>query len=99
MVGSIRTWSSSARGTGPSAFVILPSWVGDAGPRTSPPIVVCDSTVRPEERRHLPQCEYVGETDVGVLKVLLKVMNKGDCDWVECGACGAGWQAPHYPVA
>jgi hypothetical protein len=31
-----------------------------------------------------------------MLKVLLKVIDKGDYNWVECGACGAGWQVPHY---
>ena len=28
--------------------------------------------------------------------VLLKITDKGDYDWCECGACGAGWQVPHY---
>jgi hypothetical protein len=46
----------------------------------------------------LGQCEYVSETDPAVLKVLLKVkpgLREG-YDWVECGACGAGWQVPYY---
>jgi hypothetical protein len=52
----------------------------------------------PKTSRHLPQCEYVSETDPVVLKVLLKVKPGagGGYDWVECGACGAGWQVPHY---
>ena len=33
--------------------------------------------------------------DAAMLRVLL-VTDKGDYDWVECGACGAGWQVPHY---
>jgi hypothetical protein len=52
----------------------------------------------PKTSRHLGQCEYIAETDRGVLKVLLKVkpgMGEG-YDWVECGACDAGWQVPHY---
>ena len=31
-----------------------------------------------------------------MLRVLLKMTDKGDYDWVECGARGAGWQVPHY---
>jgi hypothetical protein len=27
---------------------------------------------------------------------LLKVIDKGDYNWVECGSCDAGWQVPHY---
>ncbi len=46
--------------------------------------------------RHLPQCEYVRETDAAMLRVLLKVTDKGDYDWVQCGSCDAGWQVPHY---
>jgi hypothetical protein len=45
---------------------------------------------------HLPQCGFVSETDAAMLRVLLKVTDKGDYDWVECSACGAGWQVPHY---
>jgi hypothetical protein len=30
-----------------------------------------------------------------MLRVLLKVTDKGDYDWVECGACETGWQVPH----
>jgi hypothetical protein len=50
----------------------------------------------PATSRHLGQCEYVGETDAGMLRVLLKVTDKGDYDWVECGSCEAGWQVAHY---
>ena len=42
--------------------------------------------------RHLGQCEFASETDAAMLRVLLKVADKGDYDWVESGACGAGWQ-------
>jgi hypothetical protein len=49
--------------------------------------------------RHLGQCEFVGETDAAMLRVLLKVTDKGDYDWVECGSCDAGWQVPHYAIA
>ena len=31
-----------------------------------------------------------------VLKLPLKVTDKGDYDWVECGSCEAGWQVSHY---
>jgi len=50
----------------------------------------------PRTSRHLGQCEFIGETDAGILRVLLKITDKGDYDWVECGGCGAGWQVPHY---
>jgi len=52
----------------------------------------------PATARHLGQCEYASEADPTVLKVLLKVkpgMGEG-YDWVECGACAAGWQVPHF---
>ena len=52
----------------------------------------------PTTARHLGQCEYVSETDPAVLKVLLKVkpgLGEG-YDWVECGACDAGWQVPYF---
>ena len=50
----------------------------------------------PATARHFGQCEYVAETDAAVLRVLLKVTDKGDYDWVECGACDSGWQVAHY---
>jgi hypothetical protein len=50
----------------------------------------------PATARHFGQCEYVGETDPAVIKILLKVTDKGDHDWVECGSCEAGWQVVHY---
>jgi hypothetical protein len=34
-----------------------------------------------------------------VIKILLKITDKGDRDWVECGACDASWQVSHYAVA
>jgi hypothetical protein len=40
----------------------------------------------PATARHLGQCEYISETDPAVIKVLLKVTDKGDYDWVECGS-------------
>jgi hypothetical protein len=46
----------------------------------------------PATARHFGQCEYISETDPAVIKVLLKVTDKGDYDWVECGGCGSGWQ-------
>jgi hypothetical protein len=62
---------------------------------------ITDNRVRldpsdPATARHFGQCEYVSETDPVVIKVLLKVTDKGDHDSVECGSCGAGWQVPHY---
>jgi len=53
----------------------------------------------PKTARHLGQCEYISETDPAVIKILLKITDKGDHDWVECGACDAGRQVPHYAVA
>jgi hypothetical protein len=50
----------------------------------------------PATARHLGQCEYVSEIDPAVIKVLLKVTDKGDYDWVECGSCEAGWQVAHF---
>ena len=31
-----------------------------------------------------------------MLRVLLKVTDKGEYDWVECGSCEVGWQVPPY---
>jgi hypothetical protein len=31
-----------------------------------------------------------------MIRVLLKVTDKEDYDWVECGGCGSGWQVSHY---
>jgi hypothetical protein len=31
-----------------------------------------------------------------MLRVLLKITDKSDYDWVECGSCEAGWRVPHY---
>jgi hypothetical protein len=51
----------------------------------------------PSTSMHAPQCEFKGETDRGVLRVLLKVTPKdGGYSWVECGACEHGWQSPDY---
>jgi len=52
---------------------------------------------RPKTSCHLPQCEFVSETDPTVLKVLLKIKPgwAGGYHWVTCGTCDAGWQVPH----
>jgi hypothetical protein len=50
----------------------------------------------PATAHHFGQCEYVSETETAMLRVLLKITDKGDYDWVECGSCEAGWQVPHY---
>jgi hypothetical protein len=50
----------------------------------------------PKTANHLPQCEFITVTDPAVLRVLLKVTDKGDYAWVECGSCEAGWQVPFY---
>jgi hypothetical protein len=55
----------------------------------------------PKTSRHAGQCEFASETDVGVLRLILKVKDGagGDYWWVECTACDCGWQVPHYAVA
>ena len=50
----------------------------------------------PKTSRHLPQCEFASETEPAVLRVLLKITDKGDYAWTECNSCGAGWQVPYY---
>lgn len=48
-------------------------------------------------RRPAGQCEFVGVTDQNVLKILLKVTDKGRLTTgSECGSCDAGWQVAHY---
>jgi hypothetical protein len=52
----------------------------------------------PTTASHLPQCELANEDDRAVLKVALRIkpgLGEG-YDWVECNACGGGWQVPHY---
>ena len=56
---------------------------------------ITDNRVRldpfdPATSRHSGGCEFATATDAEVLRVLLKVTDKGDYDWVECGACDAG---------
>jgi len=36
----------------------------------------------PATARHMGQCEYISETDSAVIKVLLKVTDKGDYEWL-----------------
>lgn len=50
----------------------------------------------PAAAHHLGQCQFVGEANDHMLRVLLRVVEKEGYDWVECGACNAGWQVPHY---
>jgi hypothetical protein len=40
----------------------------------------------------------VGEADAAMLRILLKVTDKGDYgyNWVECSSCDYAWQVPHY---
>ena len=45
---------------------------------------------------HLPQCEYISETDPSVLKLVLKATDRESYFWVACSACDAGWQVPYY---
>jgi hypothetical protein len=48
--------------------------------------------------RHVPQCSYVDETDLAVLRLLLKVTDGsgGDYWWVQCGGCDCGWPVAYY---
>ena len=52
----------------------------------------------PATARHLPQCEYVSETNPAVLKILLTVKpgTGGDYWWVTCAGCEGSWQVPFY---
>jgi hypothetical protein len=50
----------------------------------------------PKTASHLGQCEYVSETDPAVIKLLLRVTEKGGYWWVECAGCESGWQVPFY---
>jgi hypothetical protein len=51
----------------------------------------------PATARHLPQCEYVSETNPAVLKILLTVKpGTGDYWWVTCAGCEGSWQVPFY---
>lgn len=43
---------------------------------------------------HASQCELASETDVALLRVVLKVRDGagGDYWWVECGTCDCAWE-------
>jgi hypothetical protein len=49
---------------------------------------------------HTGDCEFVSADDPSALRVLLKIKPGlgGGYDWLECGACGAGWQVPYESV-
>jgi hypothetical protein len=53
----------------------------------------------PATARHLGQCEFIGVTDPVAFKVLLKIADKGDYDWVECGGCEAAGRFRTTPRA
>jgi hypothetical protein len=72
----MRTWSSSARGSGSEDVYEEPA---DRRVRLDP--------LDPKTSRHAGQCEFASETDVALLRVVLKVRD---------GACDAGWQVPYY---
>jgi hypothetical protein len=67
--------------------------VGDTRRRPNP-----TRSVRSATARHLPQCEYVSETNPAVLKILLtaKPGTGGDYWWVTCAGCEGSWQVPFY---
>jgi hypothetical protein len=50
----------------------------------------------PATFRHGGGCEMREVTDPPVLRALLKVTEKEDYWWVQCGNCDFGWQTPFY---
>ncbi|HYZ13764.1 MAG TPA: hypothetical protein VFA08_09200 [Actinomycetota bacterium] len=52
----------------------------------------------PKTSRHMPECEFAGETEPSVLRLVLRVQEgAGGTYWlVQCAVCDAGWQVAHY---
>lgn len=50
----------------------------------------------PKTGRHGGACEFAGVPDAAMLRAVLRVVDKGEYDWVECNACDYAWQVPHY---
>jgi hypothetical protein len=50
----------------------------------------------PKTGRHGGACEFAGDPDAAMLRAVLRVVDKGEYDWVECNACDYAWQVPHY---
>ena len=50
-------------------------------PEIEEPLGIVEVPYNPATARHLGQCEFAGETDAAMLRVLLKVTDKGDFDW------------------
>jgi hypothetical protein len=50
----------------------------------------------PKTSRHLRQCEFAHESDPFMLRALLKITAKDGYAWVECCACGGGWQVADF---
>lgn len=50
----------------------------------------------PKTARHPGQCEFNGVTDPAMLRAVLRVTPKDGYNWIECNACGFGWQVPYY---
>jgi len=50
----------------------------------------------PATFRHLGGCEQRDTTDPAVIRAILKVHNREDYWFVQCGACEGCWQVPYY---
>jgi len=53
----------------------------------------------PSTFHHAGQCEFQDVSDPAIVKALLKIVPKDGYSWVECGACGFGWQVADYAEA
>ena len=50
----------------------------------------------PSTFRHGGGCEHRAVTDPTIVKAILRVHDRENYWWVECGACDYGWQVPYY---
>jgi hypothetical protein len=41
-------------------------------------------------------CEHRDVTDRTIVKAILRVHDRGDYWWVQCGTCNHGWQVPYH---
>jgi hypothetical protein len=46
--------------------------------------------------KDLGGCEFASETNLLMIRAILRVTDKGGYSWVQCNSCDGGWQVPYY---
>ena len=53
----------------------------------------------PSTFQHAPQCEHRNVTDPTIVKAILRVLDREDYWYVQCGTCDIGWQVAYFAAA